>query len=77
MKVVGADDAGWPVCKDCFRDVVRDAQCRAQIVVDPPVIANGRLPALMENRNGPFLMCGSNDLPQWLIPWSAMTGTLC
>ena len=42
MKVVGADDAGWPVCKDCFRDVVRDTQCRqsrthcaAQIVVDP------------------------------------------
>jgi hypothetical protein len=41
MKVVGADDAG-SVCKDCFRDVVRDPQCRqsrthcaAQIVVDP------------------------------------------
>ena len=42
MKVVSADDAGWPVCKDGFGDVMRDAQCRqtgandaAQIVVDP------------------------------------------
>jgi len=42
MKVVGADDAGGRVCKDCFRDVVLDAQGRqtgandtAQIVVDP------------------------------------------
>ena len=49
MKVVGADDAGWPVCKDCFRDVVRDAQCRqtgandaAQIVVDPTAKVTAR-----------------------------------
>ena len=42
MKVVGADDTGRPMCKDCFRDVVFDAKCRqtgandaAQIVVDP------------------------------------------
>ena len=25
MKVVGADDTGRPMCKDCFRDVVFDA----------------------------------------------------
>ena len=48
MKVVGADDAGRPVCKDCFRDVVRDAQCRqtgandtAQIVNDSSRQING------------------------------------
>ena len=28
MKIVGADDAGRPVCKHGLGDVVRDAQCR-------------------------------------------------
>ena len=42
MRVIGADDAGWPVRKHGFLDLVRDAQCRQtaadnapQIVVDP------------------------------------------
>ena len=42
MDVIGADDAGWPVCKHGFRDVVRDAELRqtgaddaAQVVVGP------------------------------------------
>ena len=42
MQVVGADDTGWPMCKDCFRDVVRHAELRqpgaadaAQVVVGP------------------------------------------
>jgi hypothetical protein len=42
VQVVDADDAGWPVRKDCFRDGVLDAQRRqtgandaAQIVIDP------------------------------------------
>ena len=102
MKVVGADDAGWPVRKHGFGDVVRDAQCRqtgandaAQIVVDPSrqidgvmilaATAGQRLQgpqhapvevgldraghrqwplarARSENRNGPFLMRGTDAM---------------
>src|SRR5258706_204974 len=45
MKVVGAGDAGRAVCKNCFRDVVRDAQCRQMVLVTTTVtavVARGR-----------------------------------